>query len=224
MLKFVFVTPKNHGLRRGAVSGKGVVIYAAAALLAAGAVSILFFGSYEDLLDKETLSPEEIRLVATELLLHPDIEIRTKASKKLTDQGETAVPVLREVGLATSNASLQMALYICLARLNTDAAMDIVEAMMQSDDHKVRLRAVRSASRIHTPRSVALLEDALKHENDEMRAVAAGTIGRIGPADAVPALRKALNDPNEAVRRHAARSLKELTGQDYSHHIDKRRK
>lgn len=200
---------------------KAIAFTALAAIVVLGGGYLLFSGSTMDLLDKQTLSPDEIRRVANELLLHEDAEIRARASTKIAEQGASAVPVLKDLALSTSNSKLRLAVFGCLAPLNGDAAAEILEAMVTDSDISVRQGAIKSAAALGTPRAVKVLEKALTDAELSIRSSAAGLIGRTGVLDAVPALERALNDPERSVRKHAARSLHDLTGRDYSNRVDR---
>ncbi|UCD28624.1 MAG: HEAT repeat domain-containing protein [Planctomycetota bacterium] len=69
---------------------------------------------------------------------------------------------------------------------------------------------------------VAILIKSLDDPEYHIRSTAAGRLGGTGDKSAVPKLKQALNDPDTKVRRHAARSLRDLTGVDYSDRIKKR--
>ena len=76
--------------RAGAVPVKMVALIVAGLLVVAVGAVAIFSSSAIDLLDKDQLTPEEIRRVATELLLHEDVEVRTRASKKLAAHWDIA--------------------------------------------------------------------------------------------------------------------------------------
>ena len=209
----------QHG-RRGAVPIKHIAVTAVVVFLVVGVGYTVFSGSAEDLLDQETLTPGEIQRVAEELLLHDDLQIRTRASEKLAAQGETAIPVLKDVGLSTSDSELRMAVFAVLAPMHAESAAEILEAMMDDDDPHIRQRAAKAASQLRTPRAVAVLEKGLADSHTGIRSSVAGLIGPAGIREVIPALKKALNDPERSVRKHAARSLEDLTGQDYSAAVD----
>jgi len=201
----------------------GIIILVSGLVLALAAVVYWMSGpSPEELLAAESLTPKQIRIVATKLLLHSDPKIRIRASEKLASLGDTAVPVLKEVGLARSDTPLRLAVYNVLALIDAGAAGEILQDMITDSDPEVRRHAVGAASRLRHPRAVAVLEKALSDENIGIRSAAAGSLSRPDAASAIPSLRAALNDPNLSVARHAARSLKALTGRDYSQQIEGR--
>ena len=174
-------------------------------------------GSPEDLLNADKLSPKQIRIVATRLLIHDDVKIRAQASEKLTAQGAAAVPVLKGIGVTDSNLELRLAVFGVLAGMDGNAAADILDSLMTDEDPEVRQRAVSAAGYLSHPRAVAVMTKGLGDQESFVRSTAAGTLGTAGASSAIPALRAALNDPELPVRKHAARSLKELTGHDYSY-------
>jgi hypothetical protein len=180
---------------------------------------LIFSSSAEDLLDAQKLNPKEIRIVATKLLLHEDVQIRAKASEKLSSQGAAAVPVLKEIGLTDSNLNLRLAVFGVLAGLDADAAVEILEDMSKDPDPEVRRQTINPAAILKTPRAVAVLEKALTDPDPGIRSSAAGTLGFTGSKEAIPSLTAALKDPEFYVRKHAARSLQELTGRDYGKQV-----
>jgi hypothetical protein len=200
-------------------SGKIVVGVAVALVLVIIGGYFIFSKSAEDLLNVQKLSPEQIRIVATKLLVHDDVKIRTRASEKLSAQGAAAVPVLKDIGLKRSNTKLRLAVFGVLAGLDTDAAAEILEDMSRDPDPKVRGLAVNPAGLLKTDRALAILEKGLTDPDVNVRSSAAGTLGSTGARSAVPALTSALQDSEFYVRKHAARSLKQLTGADYSRQV-----
>jgi hypothetical protein len=200
------------------VSGKVVASVAIVIVVLVGGY-LISSGSAEDLLSAQKLSPKQIRIVATKLLLHEDVRIRTRASEKLYAQGAAAVPILKDIGLKSSDLKLRLAVFGVLASLDPDAAVEILEEMSRSSDPEVRGQTVRPAAMLKTPRAVAVIEKALTDPDTGVRSSAAGTMGSTGAKSAIPALTTALKDPEFYVRKHAARSLKELTGIDYSSQI-----
>lgn len=201
---------------RGAVPVLTLVVVGLTLLVAVVIGYWTFAGSPEDLLKLQTLTPKQVREVATKLLLHDDPRIRGQASEKLAKQGDAAVPVLKDVGLTQSDPRLRLAVFEILALLAPEAAADVLEDMMNDSDRKIRRRAVGGASRLKHPRGVALLTKALSDPDAGIRSAAAGAFSMIGDQSAVPALKQALNDPDPSVRRHAARALRDITGEDYS--------
>ena len=72
---------------RGAVPLKSLVLIAVCLLLVIMSGYWAFSSSTEDLLNLKTLTPQQIRAVATKLLLNDDIKIRVRAGEKLASLG-----------------------------------------------------------------------------------------------------------------------------------------
>jgi hypothetical protein len=206
-------------IREKELSSRTIVGVAVGAIAVLVVACFVFSSSAEDLLDANNLSPKEIRIVATKLLLHEDVKIRARASDKLFAQGAAAVPVLKDIGLNDSSMKLRLAVFGVLAGLNADAAVEILEDMSKDSDPEVRRQAINPAAILKTPRAVAVLEKALTDPDPGIRSSAAGTMGSTGSKEAIPALTAALKDREFYVRKHAARSLQELTGKDYSSQV-----
>jgi len=93
--------------------------------------------------------------------------------------------------------------------------------MYNDSDPQVRSIALSGAQHINDPRADAIMIKALDDPDEGIRSGIAGKLGSKGVKSAAPKLIKALDDPNPRVRRHAARSLRNLTGTDYSDRIEK---
>jgi HEAT repeat protein len=195
------------------------------AVLAAIAIGYWIFSeSVEDLLDAESLTPEQIRLVTTKLLLHDDLKIRERAGSKLLSLGEAAVPVLKDVSLTHSERKMRLATLGILTRLNVDATMEVVKEMIDDTDAEIRLVAAKTAMKTDDPRCIPILEKAVEDSDSGIRLIAIGACEFREIHSAVPAIKRALDDPVLVVRRHAARALRRLTGVNYRDRIRRQQK
>jgi len=208
----------------GAVWVQTIALVGVLVLLMGGVGYWVLAGSTEDLLDAETLTPKQIYQVATKLLLHNDLEIRAKASAKLTSLGRQAVGVLKEIGLTHSDAKLRFVLFGILRPMDGDAALEVLENLFNHADPEVRKLALDAASGLNHPRAEAILVRALDDPDAGVRSVAAGQAGPANARSAIPKLKRLLDDPKRSIQRHAARSLETLTGVDYSDRIKRRRR
>ena len=181
-----------------------------------GLYKLIFSESAEDLLKADNLTPSQIRRLATNYLLHKKLDLRERASRKLSKQGQTAVPVLKEV--ATSNPEVRQPVLNILMVIDADAAFDLLAVMIEDDELATRVAAARAAVANPHPRSREILEKVLDDDDPSIRLVVSDGWRLIG-LDAVGPLMRSLSDPNMTVRRHSARALKGLTGKDYSRQI-----
>ncbi|UCD28626.1 MAG: HEAT repeat domain-containing protein [Planctomycetota bacterium] len=222
MFKYFPVSNSGRRLRGAAVQVQTIVI-TCVGVLAVGTIGYLIFsGSAEDLLDAESLTPKQIRLVTTKLLLHDDLKIRERASEKLLSSGKAAVPILKDVSLTHSEQRLRLAVLGILTRLNADATIEVLHQMIDDADAKVRVVAARATAKLDDPRTIPILEKALEDSDPGVRLIAIGACELREIKSAVPALKRALDDPTSSIRRHAARALEQLTGVDYRDRIKRR--
>jgi HEAT repeat protein len=168
-----------------------------------------------DLLDAKSLSPGDVRKIATTLLLHDDVRVRERANLRLATAGKTAAPVLKEIGLTTEDPRLAEAVTGVLLTVDADAAVAVLEHLIGSSDVEARRTAVQSASRWQDPRTTAILTKALQDADGGIRLSAASALGARKAQDGVGALEQAMKDQSPGVRRHAARALQSITGKDY---------
>jgi len=199
-----------------ALAGGGVLV------LAVLAIWWFWSASPEDLIDKPTLSPAEIRALAIGCLLHEDMNVRVRASTKLASLGASAVPVLKDLALTYSNPRLRAAVLDVLKAIDVEASAQVVEKMMTDSDAAVRQRAVEAAAGMTDPRVSAALQQTVTDPDTVVRSRAVQALSNADPAVAVPALESFLKDSNPEVRWHAARRLKTMTGRDYDPGMPKR--
>jgi len=220
MTNFVSILSSlNRKYSRGTVSRLTVIISTAMSILVIGIGYWIFSPSAEDLLDSDTLTPKQIRAIATKLLIHKDVAIRSKASNKLVSVGQAAIPVLKDIGMTHSDPQIRLAVLEILKLLDAEEAVEIVEDMYNDPDPEVRLLALDGAWQINHPRAVAVLSKAMDDPDESIRSTTAGRLGSMNDKSVIPRLKEALNDPSPRIRRHAARSLENLTGADYSNQI-----
>jgi HEAT repeat protein len=214
----------KHVFNREGKVGSGTIA-AIVALLVVGAFCYWAFlrgeASAKRLLAKKDLTPDEIRLVAEMLLAHDDEGLRGQALKHLGTQGDKAVPVLSEIAEKTDDSTLQFAVFGVLSYLDEKESVEVLGKLIVSPKLETRMEVVSIASKMNSPSAAPVLIKALEDENMMIRSTAAGALGPTGAREAIAPLRKALmNDPEKSVRAHAARSLKDLTGQDYRRFVD----
>lgn len=171
---------------------------------------LLFAGGSTGLLDEAELSEAQIRTVAKDLLIHDDPKIRARASEKLHQQGERAVPVLKAIGVAAGDIALRRAVIGVLVSLDQDAAGQVLDAMMADEDEGIRIYAVRTATTFEHPSARSVLAKGIEDPSPSVRSVATAAAGSAGMTGAAEVLRKAAEDENPAVRRHAERALRDL--------------
>ena len=185
-------------------------------VLIGGGVWLLFASRPPiDLLEAQTLGPDEIRRVATRLLVHDDIDLRSAAARKLTEAGDSAVPVLVELALKHPDRILRIAVLEVLRVLDEERTVTVVEQLAIEDDAELRRVAVDIAARLSHRGARDVLVKALDDEDGGVLSTAAGACASKGVRDAVPALKQLLNHPSISVRRHSARALGRLTGKRY---------
>lgn len=177
---------------------------------------LIFRTTPEKMLDLDALTPDQVKIVATKLLLDEDIKVRDRASTKLASLGKSAAEPLKEVCLTNSDPKVRLATFEVLMAVDKDASMEVIQKMSSESDVGIRTAAVEAAIRLDDPRTVAVLEKAIKDSDPHIRQTAVG--GMITKKDAknsISALEQALRDDNITTRRHAARSLQMLTGKSY---------
>jgi len=224
VLKYTSLSSIGRRRLNAVVEVKTIAMVCVAVLVAVVVGYWIFSDSAEDLLDAESLSPKQIRRVATRLLLHEDLKIRERASKKLFSLGESAVPVLKDISLTHSEQKTRLAVLGILARLDTDATIEVLEHMIDDSETEVRMVAAKTAAKLDDPRTIPVLTKALEDANTGIRNVAIGACETKRIKSAVPALLRALDDPMAGIRRHAARALRNLTGKDYRDRIKRQQK
>ncbi len=184
----------------------GVVLLVPAAFL----VMWLTSESAEDLLSAQSPTPAQIRKIATSLLVDSDLNIRSRASAKLSGLGEKATPILREVAAETRDPELRFAVLGILRVMDAPAAVQVVGTLIQNPDANVRQEAVQLAGHIEAPKAAPLLEKAIQDPDPAVRSSAASRLDPRASPSAASRLQAALKDPDYNVRRHAARQLRQL--------------
>ena len=178
--------------------------------------------SVTDLLDAETLTPAQIRRIATRLVIHEDIEIQGKARERLLQEGAAAVPVLKDLGLTHSDQRVREGALDLLTELDAGATAQVLEQMIDDESADLRRLATRTALRLNHRSVKALLLKAVEDDDAGVRLAAMDGCAVRRVLKAVPALKRSLDDPRITVRRHAARALHSLTGRRYTVKVDRR--
>ncbi|GMU25006.1 MAG: hypothetical protein AMXMBFR13_50770 [Phycisphaerae bacterium] len=176
----------------------------------------LFLRSPEDLLKADPPTEAQIREIATRLLIDSDIKMRQQAGDKLVKTGEKAVPVLKDVCRHHDDPEVRSAVVQILASINVQAASEIVSELLNSQDERVRLIAMEAVGRLDASASGAAIQKGLADAAAGVRLSAVEAAARRRDLTAVPALERALSDESIRVRRHANKTLRNLTGRDYS--------
>jgi len=171
------------------------------------------------LLEVDSPSPDQIRRIATILLVHDDFMVRSKASEKLSSLGQAAVPVLKEIAQTHSDPRVCKAVLDILSALDAKGAADAIVQRSRDSNAEIRREAVIAAGRLEDPRSREVLQQGLQSSEPGIRLKAVEGIGARRDASSVAALQGALKDPDPTVHLHAARALQLITGQDYRNHI-----
>ena len=92
--------PNIGGMSKKTMIALGVVV------CAAGAVGYRSWSGPETkLLNAKSLTPEQIRQIATRLIIHEDIQVRMKATDRLAQEGAAAVPVLKDLSWMPDRAA-----------------------------------------------------------------------------------------------------------------------
>ena len=85
---------------------KKTMIALGVVVCAAGAVGYRSWSGPETkLLNAKSLTPEQIRQIATRLIIHEDIQVRMKATDRLAQEGAAAVPVLKDLSWMPDRAA-----------------------------------------------------------------------------------------------------------------------
>jgi HEAT repeat protein len=174
----------------------------------------------DSVLNAATLTPKQIRYVATELLVHEDVKLRARASEKLLSLGEAAVPVLKEVCLNFSDNRVREAVLKILVTISPTGSADIVGRLAGDTDPKVRRMAVLAAAGLPSAQRLPIMQKALADPDTTVRWAAMDSMATRQTADNIPALNQALQDSDITVRRHAAHTLRTMTGRDYSSQVN----
>jgi HEAT repeat protein len=190
-------------------------------LLLAG---LIYWGtrpSATDLLDAASPTPDQIRQIASSLLLHEDFKVRARASEKLCALGPTAVPVLKDVAQAHQDPMVRKAVMDILIALDTKAAAEVATKLSQDNNPEVQRSAITAAKYMEDPRSYEILSRGIQSQDESTRLAAIQAVGARREQQAVSALEGALRDPSSSitVKRHAARSLQLITGKDYNSQV-----
>src|SRR5207237_534990 len=127
----------------------------------------------ESLSSVDPLTPAQIRVVATRLLLHDDMKIRSQASSKLLSAGSAAVPVLKDIAVSSSDPKLRLTVLALLTSLDPAGSVGILERMIADPDVEVRGGALRAAAQLGGSQAVPILERRLKDPDPDIRAAAA---------------------------------------------------
>lgn len=175
--------------------------------------------SLKTLLDVAAPTPEQIRTIASVLLLDDDFSIRSRASAKLTALGQAAVPVLKELAATHPDPAVRKAVLDLLTGLDPKSAAEIVVQLSRDKNVEVQRTAVSVAARLDDSRSLEVLQQGVQSEDGGVRQAAVEGLGARREASAVSALESALKDPNITVRRHAARALQLITGKNYNNQV-----
>lgn len=204
------------GLKKAGIgAGIGLLI-----LAGAGLGYWLMKPSAEKLLDAETLTPDEIRYVATHLLLHEDIQIRARASAKLAGLGEKAIPVLKDLSLHCDDNELRRVVLELLLAMQAKESDQVLSQLIADRNAEVRRIAANAAGALPPAQSTSLVARSLKDADSGVRAAAINSMARSRDPANIPALKEAMtNDASIMVRRHAARTLEMMTGQKFSDQV-----
>lgn len=207
--------------RSSPASGKSG-LWTTLALLALAAGGVVYWQirpSPERILSAESLSPEEIRYVATRLLLDDSIEMRARASQKLASLGAAAIPVLTDLSLHHEDGNVRAAVLDVLLAVAPKEAEQILGRMMADQNAEVRAAAAASATVLPREQSSALIIKGLQDADSRVRLATLNSAAQQRDPGHVPALEAALDDSSPLVRRHAARTLQLITGRDYSDRV-----
>ena len=175
--------------------------------------------SPDAVLNAATLTPRQIRYVATELLVNEDLKLRARASEKLIALGETAVPVLKDVSLNYSDNGVREAVLKILVAINPNVGADVVGRLAGDQDPQLRRIAILAAAHLPDAQRLPIMQKAVTDPDTAVRWAAMDSMAARQTANNIPALTQALKDSDITVRRHAARTLQNMTGRDYSSQI-----
>jgi HEAT repeat protein len=177
--------------------------------------------SADALLNVTSPTPQQIREIASNLLLHEDYKIRTRAGDRLAALGQTAVPVLKDVALTHNDVRVRKAVLEILTGLDPKCAADVALLMSKDGDAEIQRTGVSAARHLDDPRTYDVLAQGLKAKDAAVRQDAVEGMGVRGDSRAVPALESTMKNEKEdiTVRRHAARSLQLITGRNYNSEV-----
>ncbi len=115
---------------------------------------------------------------------------------------------------APAHLNLTLALFAAVALLAGQAvAGPLADALLTSQNFKVRVKAASELGRTLDPQGVAALMRALEDEHPLVRGAATNSLGQLQAREAVPLICKLRNDPDEFVTRKAAETLAQFGGQ-----------
>ena len=161
----------------------------------------------ESLLDARTLDNAQIKMIATELLVHEKAELRERAATRLAKAGPAAVPVLKDVSLSANDPKLLGAVMTVLVGIDREAAVAVLQTRMNSPDTEIRRTAVSCAAQCDHPTAIDILAKALRDQDPGVRLRATNGLRTQGTPASIQALQGALEDPDPKVQRHARRGL-----------------
>lgn len=204
------VAKTNGGLNPRLVGG-----LVAALLLVAGVGYLIFRPSPDSVLNSPSLTPRQIRYVATKLLVDDDVKLRARASEKLISLRDPAVPVLKEISLEPTDPGVREAVLKVLAAISPPAATEVLTKLITDPNPEVRRIAVTAAVRLPEKDADPIVQKAASDADTGVRLAAMDWLARRKSAKNVPLLQQALQDSDITVRRHAAHTLQTITGKDY---------
>ena len=138
-------------------------------------------------------------------LFHDDrFAVRDRAMRTLAAQGETVVPVLREVLNENSPVRIRLNSVWTLARINSPEATAAARLALTDSNEGVRQAAATAAGLSRDRDSVSqLLEIVGKDPSAPARREAATALGRIGTKEAVPSLLSSLSGVTDRFLDHS---------------------
>lgn len=215
----------HHGRYLGAASFKTIagIVGAVVAVVLLG--SLLFRTSAEDLLNADTLTPEQIRKVATKYLVHESFEIREKASAKLADMPEESAPVLSDICRSYEDMRVRTVVLALLMAIDDGATIDVIEEGYRDGPSEWKRECVRNATRFkNQTKQKSIMERAKKMVADAafsddigvlLEGVGGVEVYQIKSKKIEKRLYSLVKKHEEmSVRRHAARAFRAITGKE----------
>jgi len=199
-----------------------ILLWIGLAVVLIALVSYWMFGSTADeLLKIDSPNEDQIRRIATQLLVNDNYKKRDEAVKKLVKLGQAAVPVLKDVCLSDPDPNVRWSSLRVLMGMDVDTTAEVLVKLIVDPDVEVRRAAANTATRLQHKIAESILITALSDEDAQVITTAMDgcEMRKKSMRKAVPKLMAALKHSDRFVQQRAVRVLKVITGRNFEDRI-----